>query len=295
MSSALENIISITSGLLSKKCDYFYLGDGRGMLSIKDKGALLLPTNDLSVSASLMNHCEWEVHETDLVIDMLSRKPNQNWIELGANVGYYTIMIGNIMRNNGGKLYAFEASPKLYNTVHDSILLNNLQSIVALYNNAVWNTDGEKIALKEFDKQMGGSHVVQDESIRADVKSIYVNTVTLDTVLTDHYSIDVLKMDIEGAECAVVHGAQSILEKSSNLSIIMEWNIAMQSQISFADPNDCLSYLSSFGFDKFYIISSINGVLEETNTDYLSETTNHLDILVQKSDIIYNDNAILDL
>lgn len=285
MTNTLD-IVSKISGLLPKKCDYFYLGNERAMLSIKDKGMLVLPTNDLSVSAVLMNNCEWEVHETDLIIDILNSKNSQNWIEVGANVGYYTIMIGNMLRDKQNSfLYAFEASPKLHGFVHDSILLNSLQNTITLYNNAVWNVDGERIAFKEFDKQMGGSHVVQDEAIRPDIKSIYVDTVTLDRTITEHKSIDILKMDIEGAECAALQGAKSILHQSDKLSIIMEWNISMQKQISIIDPKECLNYISSFGFNQFYIINSADGNLIETDTNDLSTTSHHLDLLIQKSDM----------
>jgi FkbM family methyltransferase len=268
------------------KCDYFYLGDKKGMLSL-NQGMLIVPTQDLSVSAALMRDCQWEGAETDVINNMLSLKDNQNWIEIGANIGYYTVTIGNAMTNSGGHLYAFEASPQLYEYLYDNALLNMLlhNKVVTLHNNAVWKTDGEKIAFKYFDKQMGGSHVDPNDSLRPDVDTIYVDTVTLDSVIPSHENIDVLKMDIEGAECSVLLGARSILEQSTELSIITEWNISMQKAISLADPRECLEYIASFGFNKFYQIGhSVDGDLIETNIDTLSTTPYHMDLLIQRDD-----------
>jgi hypothetical protein len=143
----------------------------------------------------------------------------------------------------------------------------------------------KKIAFKYFDKQMGGSHVDPNDSLRPDVDTIYVDTVTLDSVIPSHENIDVLKMDIEGAECSVLLGARSILEQSTELSIITEWNISMQKAISLADPRECLEYIASFGFNKFYQIGhSVDGDLIETNIDTLSTTPYHMDLLIQRDD-----------
>jgi FkbM family methyltransferase len=272
------------------------LGDKKGMLSI-NQGMLILPTQDLSVSAALMRDCQWEGAETDVVINMLNSKDNQNWIEVGSNIGYYTVVIGNTMVNSGGHLHAFEASPTLYKYVYDNAVLNLLfhHQVVTLHNKAVWKTDGEKIAFKFFDKQMGGSHVDPTDTLRPDVSTVYVDTVTLDSAIANHGSIDVLKMDIEGAECSALLGARSILEQSTNLSIMIEWNISMQKDISLADPRECLDYIASFGFNKFYQIAhSVDGNLVETNIDTLSTTPYHMDLLIQKDDGIDQHQNIED-
>jgi len=271
----VEQSSAITKPWGSNRCEYYYLGNNIGLVLI-DSNKLLLPTDDFGVSSHIIYGCSWEPWETRLIQELM--EPEQTWIEIGANVGYYTINMGNILRQ-GGQLYSFEASPYLYNLLLHSISMNGLDDVVSLSNRAVWKTSNEKISFVDSDKKyVGGSHIAYGEQ---DKGSVVVSTITLDKAIKDHSSIDFLKMDVEGAECNILKGASSILENSPNLSIIMEWNSMLQKKAG-SNPEECLNYLSSYNLDKMYIIQH-DGELEETNIGYLSSTTDHLDILIERS------------
>jgi len=49
-------------------------------------------------------------------------------------------------------------------------------------------------------------------------------------------------MDAEGSECNILEGAHNLIEKSTELKIIMEWNIGMQRRMQ-VDLEECMQYL----------------------------------------------------
>ena len=51
--------------------------------------------------------------------------------EIGANVGYSSLLISKILFNRG-KVYSFEVEPTNYKTLCDNIILNKLENIVPL-------------------------------------------------------------------------------------------------------------------------------------------------------------------
>lgn len=249
-----------------------------------DSNKLLVPTDDLGVAAHIIYSCSWEPWETKLIQKLMH--PQQTWIEIGANVGYYTVNMGNSLRD-GGKLYSFEASPRLFHMLSDSVYMNGLRDTVILSDRAVWNTNDKEITFVEPDNRyVGGSRVAyegKDAAEAAQGITVSVKTITLDTAIpnAEHGSVDFLKMDVEGAECSILHGASSILSKSKNMSIIMEWNVQMQKHAG-SDPTECLTYLAGYGLDQLYIVKG-EGELIESNLDYLTKTGEHLDIFVTKS------------
>ena len=267
----------------SSRCQYYYLGNRLGLV-LMDSNKLLVPTDDLGVAAHIIYSCSWEPWETKLIQKLMH--PQQTWIEIGANVGYYTVNMGNMLRD-GGKLYSFEASPRLFHMLSDSVYMNGLRDTVILSDRAVWNTNDKEITFVEPDNRyVGGSRVAyegKDAAEAAQGITVSVKTITLDTAIDnkEHGTVDFLKMDVEGAECSILHGAPSILSKSKNLSIIMEWNIAMQ-KAAGSDPKECLTYLAGYGLDQLYIVKG-EGELIESNLDYLTKTDEHLDIFVTKS------------
>jgi predicted O-methyltransferase YrrM len=91
---------------------------------------MYIDPRDIGVVAHLVTTCTWEPNETRLVRSLA--KPGQKWIEVGANFGYYTIMLGDLLRN-GGKLFAFEGSPRFMKYLKDSISVDGLKSIVDFF------------------------------------------------------------------------------------------------------------------------------------------------------------------
>ena len=47
---------------------------------------------------------------------------------------------------------------------------------------------------------------------------------TLDSLIAEGLPVDILKIDVEGFELSVFHGAHRVITQSPNIKIIMEWS-----------------------------------------------------------------------
>jgi hypothetical protein len=125
-----------------QKCRYYYLGERRGLIMDRMGLKMYVDPRDIGVVAHLITSCSWEPNETRLVRSLA--RPGQKWIEVGANFGYYTIMLGEFLRS-AGKLYAFEGSPRFMKYLKDSISVDGLDHAVQFFQNAVYKESGQEI------------------------------------------------------------------------------------------------------------------------------------------------------
>lgn len=128
-------------------------------------------------------------------------------VDAGAYTGHFTVYAAKKVGPRG-KVISFEAEPSIFRVLEQNVKLNNLTN-VTLINKGVWSSETEL----KFDSRAVGSHIVQGESANEAIKSI--QTVSLDRALEqlgiDH--VDLIKMDIEGAEIEAVKGARRLMEQ----------------------------------------------------------------------------------
>jgi len=156
-------------------------------------------------------------------------KEGNTVVDLGANIGYFTLLAARIVGDKG-KVYAFEPEPRNYNYLIKNIELNNYNNVSATQK-AVSDKNGKtKLYICSYDT---GHHTInQHRGIEAykpdfvdDKKDfIEIETVTLDDFLEDKgKSVNVIKMDVEGAEVLALSGMDRILRGNENLKMFIEF------------------------------------------------------------------------
>ena len=133
------------------------------------------------------------------------------------------------MVGESGKVFAFEPEPKNFYYLQKNIKANNYKNIYP-FQKAVSDKNGTtELFICEYDS---GHHTInQYEGVAAyshgrptEIKSIKVDTITLDSFLNNKTNrIDVVKMDVEGAEALAVEGMKNILKKNKNVRFLMEF------------------------------------------------------------------------
>ena len=80
---------------------------------------------------------------------------------------------------------------------------------------------------------------------------------TLDSLLTeiDIHSVDVMKVDVEGAELGVLRGAQQLLSSDRAPVVVFEFVDWAEARISGQQPGDAQRALLSKGFRLFELTS----------------------------------------
>lgn len=138
------------------------------------------------------------------------------FLDVGANVGSYTIIAGKVV---GAKVVSFEPIPATFETLKSQIALNEIEPNVTAYNMGVSNKPG-KI---QFTNNLGAMNHVLLENDKSYDNGVEVDTTTLDNAI----DIDrdcIMKIDVEGFELNVLKGGHSLLSDTRILAIIIEIN-----------------------------------------------------------------------
>jgi len=128
-------------------------------------------------------------------------KPGDVVYDIGAHFGYYTLLSSKLVGENG-KVLAFEPSPANLARLYRHIELNDRKNVQVL---ELAVSDHEGTAHFETRTGSGVGHLAADGPLE-------VKLTTLDS-LSQFPLPQVMKIDVEGAEVGVLHGAKALFEK----------------------------------------------------------------------------------
>ena len=210
--------------------------------------------------ASLMWKFEsLEGYESQVLKDHL--KKGMTIIDIGANIGYYTLLMGQITGPDG-IVYAFEPEPNNFRLLSKNILKNNIQNIHP-FQKAVSDKNG---FIKLFiSKEHRGDHKIFETDDKR--PSITVDQISIDDFLKDKRKIDLIKMDIQGAEHLALEGLKHTIAENKDIIIITEFSPELLRE-SGGNPEDFLDNLISMGF-KIRLIDEKNKILKPIDKNEL--------------------------
>ena len=207
----------------------------RYQLSRTNQGLFLLLIHNDFVSNEIAKNGCWEPAVTNFVLKNIH--PGDTVVEIGANIGYYTTLLGKCVGSTG-RVYAFEASDEAFSLANLSVKINNLSERVKLEQACITDVEGKEVNFSHlisnsnvcFRTNIGENGILlPEEASRQD--SIKLYTSTLDAKLSN-VKADWIRMDIEGAEILALHGAKNLIKNSPSLKIIMEWNLPLLKRLS---------------------------------------------------------------
>ncbi len=216
----------------------------------------------------------FEEFDTDLVKKVI--KKGDIVLDLGANIGYYTLIFAKLV-GESGKVYAFEPDPDNFRLLKKNIRINGYKNVI-LVNKAVSNKAVKtKLYISEI---YTASHAIFDTGERR--KSIEVDTVRLDDYFNDfHGKIDFIKMDVEGAEGGVIQGFSNFLNNATNIIKILTEFSPFLLKSSDVEAKEFLNLLLKFKFKIFTLnknkkeikVANVENLLKKykpENRDYVN-------------------------
>jgi FkbM family methyltransferase len=134
-------------------------------------------------------------------------KPGDVVFDLGANVGFYTLLASQLV-GPAGTVCSFEPLPKNLRYLRKHLELNRVGNVQVL-DTAVGNQNGTVYFQVHSDPSMG---MISDQMTAS---SIEVDCIMLDDAIINEKlrAPNVLKIDIEGAEHEALEGAQHTLRE----------------------------------------------------------------------------------
>jgi FkbM family methyltransferase len=137
---------------------------------------------------------------------MLGRlRPGDVFVDIGANIGYYTLWASQIVGPTG-RVLSFEPQPDIFARMSANVRMNGLTNVTP-HGFALGEQLGE-LTLYIPDNSLGFGHASMSPQDWQNPTSVRVPVKRLDDVLSGCPRIDLIKIDAEGAELSILKGAR---------------------------------------------------------------------------------------
>ena len=143
---------------------------------------------------------KYERYETEILQSQI--KKDDVVVDVGANIGYYTLLVARRVK----RVYAIEPDREIFAILKKNVEENNLKN-VQLFNAAASDKKERKYLIKD-EENMGNSRL-------GDEKGVLVNCLRLDDILVNEQFISAIKIDTQGWEPEVIEGAKKIIKRDS--------------------------------------------------------------------------------
>ncbi|MGC2802841.1 MAG: FkbM family methyltransferase [Candidatus Acidiferrum sp.] len=205
-----------------------------------------------AVAFHTWSRLRFERAELEFILRML--QPGMTFVDAGANIGLFSLAAGKKVHGQHSSTYAFEPCPSTFYILEKNLLRNQLADVRAvcvalsdqtgeanLYVNAVL-----KDALNSLEAP---SHT--DAEVVAREK---VRTITLDDFVAKERiaSVDVMKVDVEGAELLVFRGGRNLLARPDAPLILYEGYSWCTAGFHY-HPVELMWQLEEFGYECFIL------------------------------------------
>jgi len=186
------------------------------------------------------------VHEPD-VQWMLGRllREGDTAIDIGANFGYHTVHAAARV-GKSGRVWAIEPQADMYALLSENLAVNGAANVTA---DCLALSDSRgTLALHRYQSR-GPACTSMAHLGDEPFETIHCPMDTLDHYLAGHGvdSVTLIKLDVEGAELAVLKGAEDLLSRPVPPMWIVEVNFETSEACGY-HPNELLSLLRSHGY-----------------------------------------------
>jgi len=147
-------------------------------------------------------------------------------IDVGANFGYYSCLLGHLAWR--GRVLAYEADPEVHRLLRDNVWINWCSAIVEPHNAAVADRDGTLRLYRRLTRA-GNTSIIEStpeelEALDEPASEPFdVPAIALDSLLVHLSRVDLVKIDVEGAEALVLEGMRELVARR-HPTIVMEWS-----------------------------------------------------------------------
>lgn len=200
---------------------------------------MLWPPSTIDMLVSYRRSRNWDNHVLTALLE--EARPGAVCYDIGANAGYMTLSLASCEPTL--KIVAFEPLPELADALAKAVKVNDFKDITIL-----------KMALTDREQTLElhlPAHAIHASlKPRGKAKILKVAGFSLDSLVTSGTipPPDFMKIDIEGAELLMFHGASKVLS-TYHPTLIFECD---ENSFRFGhSPKDVIAFLREQGYDKF--------------------------------------------
>jgi len=218
---------------------------------------------DRFISTDIARDGVWEPFETKIFSSLC--RPGDTVLDLGANIGWYSVLAAKILGGTG-RVLAFEPDAANARLLEINAAVSDQHGTIQIFRTAVGDRDAEALFYKS-DFNRGDHRLFSDGSSR---EAHPVPVTRLDSFFSggQHKLPDVVKSDTQGSEAKILKGAAGLFAKGWRPIMILEfWPFGLTH--SADDPMALWRTAIELGYSVFEI-SEGNRSLVDINEERLN-------------------------
>lgn len=238
-----------------------YLGQGVVLARVLGSHKAFLHTDDLGFATHVMLDGFWESWLSRFLVRLA--RPGMVAVDVGANYGYYTLLLCDRVGQEG-RVAAFEPNPRVAELLTKSVAVNGFAGRCRIHRCCAGRRGVGPVMLHIPDGDPKNASVVAQPA--AGGMHVEVPTVALDDALAEFGTVDLVKIDAEGAEEDVIDGFMAIIRRCRP-HIVLEFNARR-----YAEPRRFLDRLLA-----------LYGPLQRVGYDGLAEPADPAEVAADQS------------
>ncbi len=219
-------------------------------------------------------------------------QPGMVVLDIGAHVGYFTRLCSR-WAGESGRVIALEPHPethqalrqntrKLPNVTALRLAASEAEGSAELYDYLLMSASGslhfDETLAQQQQSQMGAGDMAPRRQTGFKPQRYRVRTVALDDCLAELglERVDVVKMDIEGAELAALRGMRGLIADSPGMALVMEYNPRALRAFG-QEPVAALDEVLGMGFARMRLIKADGTLRDWSNGSLVARETARLE------------------
>ena len=218
--------------------------------TFRDHPCLMLCRPGSHIEAGLIRHSGHAMRLQHIIADHLH---GGFFVDVGANVGTFSIPLAKAFPQE--TVIAFEPNPPAQSRLLRNLELNALDNI-QVRGEGVGDELGHFTLFAFSGQDMGQSSFIRPAQHTEAPTEIKVAVVRLDDALpmTDPRKVDVIKIDVQGKEVAVLKGSQRLIEKHRPIILLEHEDSNFDcKEVAEKTRANLKEFFSSVGYEVFYI------------------------------------------
>lgn len=183
--------------------------DDRVIMTTRESGIkMICDKNDQRIiPVEILNFGQFEKTDNQMVISLIEE--GYNVLDIGANIGWYSINIAKNFQNVN--IHAFEPIPKTFQYLKNNLELNEVANVNL--HNFGFSSENKELTFYYYPECSGNASSANlSDSTSVETITCHVNKLD-DFTAENDLSIDFIKCDVEGAELLVFQGGYATLKE----------------------------------------------------------------------------------
>lgn len=231
---------------------------------------LRVKTEDV-VGRHLYKYGAHEPETTDFLRENLKLQDGDVVLDVGGNIGWYSLILDRMAGAHDVAIYSFEPDPTNFALLQENVARNSAKHVISIQA-AIADSKG-RMTLHLFGKSNRGRH-----SLLAihDGETIDIDTLTMDGFWSDQglgqRTPRFIKMDIEGFELMALQGATAVLDRCP--LVMLEYSPSYMKTAKLR-PSDLIDLMLERGFQPNVLQ---HGQLQPAIASELKTSDQHVDL-----------------